>query len=88
MFFSEYNPILIGQSYMRSEVIMNLQEARQKIDELDKVLITTFEQRLKVILEIAKIKENENLGIYEPEREQDVALCFSVPGIFLIYLKF
>ena len=42
---------------MRNEVIMNLQEARQKIDELDKVLITTFEQRLKVILEIAKIKE-------------------------------
>lgn len=57
---------------MRSEVIMNLQEARQKIDELDKVLITTFEQRLKVILEIAKIKEKENLGIYEPEREQEV----------------
>lgn len=51
---------------------MNLQEARQKIDELDKVLITTFEQRLKVILEIAKIKEKENLGIYEPEREQEV----------------
>lgn len=51
---------------------MNLQEARQKIDELDKVLITTFEQRLKVILEIAKIKEQENIGIYEPEREQEV----------------
>ena len=40
---------------------MNLQEARQKIDELDKVLITTFEQRLKVILEIAKLKNRKIL---------------------------
>ncbi|WP_251440639.1 chorismate mutase [Veillonella intestinalis] len=51
---------------------MNLQEARQKIDAIDKELVKTFEERLQVILEIARIKEAENISIYEPQREQEV----------------
>lgn len=49
-----------------------LQEVRQKIDTLDKQLIETFEERLNVVLEVAKIKEESHGRIYEPQREEIV----------------
>ena len=35
---------------------MNLEETRKQIDELDQVLVETFEKRLAAVLNIAKIK--------------------------------
>lgn len=51
---------------------MNLEETRKQIDELDQVLVETFEKRLAAVLNIAKIKEAKNLKIYDPERENKV----------------
>uniref|UniRef100_UPI00402ADE9E chorismate mutase n=1 Tax=Veillonella magna TaxID=464322 RepID=UPI00402ADE9E len=51
---------------------MNLEETRKQIDELDQVLVETFEKRLAAVLNIAKIKEAENIKIYDPERETKV----------------
>lgn len=49
-----------------------LNDVRKRIDVLDKTLIETFEERLNVVLEVAKIKEAVHGRIYEPHREEVV----------------
>lgn len=51
---------------------LSLDDVRKRIDELDKTLIETFEERLNVVLQIAKIKEASHGRIYEPQREDMV----------------
>lgn len=51
---------------------MDLQEARQHIDEIDKELIALYEKRLQVVLEVAKYKEKHNMKIFDAEREKQV----------------
>lgn len=52
--------------------IMNLEEARKQINELDKTLVETFEKRLALSLEVAKYKEDSNMKIFDPGRKQEI----------------
>jgi chorismate mutase / prephenate dehydratase len=49
---------------------MELDNLREKIDVIDKKLIDTINERTKITLEIGKIKDEQNLPFYKPERER------------------
>lgn len=51
---------------------MELNELREKINQLDDTLSDTFLQRMEVSLEIAKYKKENKLPVYVPERERAV----------------
>jgi chorismate mutase/prephenate dehydratase len=51
---------------------MSLEPIRQKIDELDKQLVTIINERLALAAEIGKIKRKEGGQIYVAEREDAV----------------
>ncbi|MDP6380977.1 MAG: prephenate dehydratase [Phycisphaerae bacterium] len=52
---------------------MNLQDFRQKIDEIDRRLVQLMNERAKAAIEIGKLKDQSGAsGPYVPEREQDV----------------
>ncbi len=48
----------------------NLQECRVKIDEIDKVLIQKVDERMRVVEEIAKYKQENGMRIVDPLRER------------------
>lgn len=50
----------------------NLDYCRNRIDEIDKKLIELFEERMEIVLDVAKYKEANNLPIFNKEREDDV----------------
>ncbi len=51
---------------------MNLADWRRRIDELDKKLVELLNERSRCALEIGKLKQAENIPLYQPERENEV----------------
>lgn len=51
---------------------LNLVKTREKIDEIDKQLISLLEERLNAVVEVARYKEDHNMAIYDADREADV----------------
>jgi chorismate mutase len=51
---------------------MTLSDWRRKIDEIDRQLVELLNQRSRCALEIGKLKQAENLPLYQPEREREV----------------
>lgn len=49
---------------------MNLQDLREKIDNIDDELIRLFEQRMDISVEIAGYKQQNNIPVYDPARER------------------
>ena len=49
---------------------MDLQELRQKIDEIDDGLVDLFQRRMDVSAEIARHKQENKLPVYDPARER------------------
>lgn len=49
-----------------------LEKCREEIDEIDKQLMELFERRLEVAVKVAEYKEENNLPIYNGERESQV----------------
>lgn len=49
-----------------------LLEARDQIDEADKMLIKAFEQRMNAVINVAKYKAANNMPIVDRERELKV----------------
>jgi chorismate mutase/prephenate dehydratase len=47
-----------------------LNDYRDEIDKIDKVLIELFEKRLDVVLKVAEHKKENNLTIYQEGREK------------------
>ena len=56
---------------------MDLKDFRRQIDEIDKGLIELFERRMDVSVEIAKYKQENNLPVHDPVREQQMLSDFS-----------
>lgn len=56
----------------RSELSQKLEEKRKKIDLIDQKLLTLFNQRLRIALEIGKIKKEMGKKIYDSKREKEV----------------
>jgi len=52
--------------------LKKLKEKRRSIDLLDQKLLMLLNQRLRVILEIGKIKKRIGKKIYDPGREREV----------------
>lgn len=50
----------------------DLNTLRQEIDHIDKEMLTLFEKRMKLVLEIAQFKAMNNLEILDESREQKV----------------
>jgi chorismate mutase-like protein len=51
---------------------MNLSDWRRRIDDLDRKLVELLNERSQCALEIGKLKQQENLPLYQPEREKEV----------------
>jgi len=51
---------------------MNMHDWRRRIDEIDKKLVQLLNERSQCALEIGKIKQAENIPLYQPEREKEV----------------
>ncbi len=51
---------------------MDLDECRKEIDIIDSQLITLFERRMDIVVNVAKYKKENNLPIFQSEREAEV----------------
>lgn len=51
---------------------MNLSDWRRRIDDLDKKLVELLNERSQCALEIGKIKQEQHLPLYQPDREKEV----------------
>lgn len=49
-----------------------LEQCRKEIDEIDKELINLFERRMDVAIRVANFKKENDLPIYDEERESKV----------------
>jgi Chorismate mutase len=51
---------------------MTLADLRRQIDELDRKLVELLNERSKCALEIGKLKQEQHLPLYQPDREKEV----------------
>jgi len=51
---------------------MSLADLRRRIDELDRKLVELLNERSRCALEIGKLKQQEHLPLYQPDREREV----------------
>jgi len=51
---------------------MNLSDWRRRIDEIDRKLVELLNERSRCALEIGKLKQAQNIPLYQPEREKEV----------------
>jgi chorismate mutase len=56
----------------RSDLTQKLKEKREKIDLIDQKLLTLLNQRLRISLEIGKLKKEMGKKIYDTKREKEV----------------
>ena len=52
--------------------IMDIEDWRKKIDDLDRKLVALLSERAKAAIAIGKLKRDTSLPIYEPDRERVV----------------
>ena len=50
----------------------DLEQCRERIDDLDVRLLEILNQRSAIVEEIGRIKQHLGLAIYEPKREEEV----------------
>jgi chorismate mutase-like protein len=56
----------------QSDLLQNLKEKRREIDLIDQKLLTLLNHRLRIALEIGKIKKEMGKKIYDPVREKEI----------------
>jgi len=57
----------------RHQVVSNkLKRKRKKVDLIDRKLLSLLNQRLRIALEIGKIKKQMGKKIYDPKREKEI----------------
>ena len=52
--------------------MIKLNLLRKKIDDIDDELIALFLKRLDISKEIGELKKENNMKIYDPEREEEI----------------
>jgi chorismate mutase len=57
---------------MSGHAFEDLEQCRVRIDELDVRLLDLLNQRTTIVEEIGRIKQDLELAIYEPKREEQV----------------
>lgn len=51
---------------------MDIEDWREKIDDLDRKLVELLNERAKAAIAIGKLKRDTSMPIYEPDRERTV----------------
>ncbi len=51
---------------------MTLDDLRRDIDRVDEVLVRLLNERARCVCEIGRLKKEQNIDIYQPNREQEV----------------
>lgn len=51
---------------------MDLQESRKRIDEIDQQLLKLFLERMETVTHVATYKIENNLPVFQPEREKEI----------------
>ena len=71
-----------------------IDEARIKINEIDKEMVRLFEERIKAVCDVLKYKKEHNLPVYDEKREialieKNVSLLQdeSLKEYYLLFLK-
>jgi chorismate mutase-like protein len=54
------------------DFVKKLREKRKKIDLIDRKLLSLLNQRLRIALEVGKIKKKMGAKIHDPRREEEV----------------
>src|ERR1051326_4495462 len=49
-----------------------LDELREDIDRVDEVLVRLLNERARVAVEIGRVKQEQGIDVYQPEREKQV----------------
>ncbi len=64
--------------------IERIKELRGELDQINDQLLELFSRRAKIVQEVGRIKKENNLPLYDPEREQDMyaRLVAKNPGPF------
>jgi chorismate mutase/prephenate dehydratase len=52
--------------------VNELEQCRKEIDEIDRELLALFERRMNVAVRVANYKKENNLPIYDEERESKI----------------
>jgi len=52
--------------------VNEIEQCRKEIDEIDKELVNLFERRMDVAIRVANFKKENDLPIYDEEREPKV----------------
>ncbi|NLO85483.1 MAG: bifunctional chorismate mutase/prephenate dehydratase [Clostridiales bacterium] len=68
---------------------MDIQDLREQINQIDEQLVGAFDARMRVALEIAKYKKENDLPVVDPAREREVLnrLSAMVPEDMTMYAK-
>ena len=51
---------------------MTLDDLRQDIDRVDEVLVRLLNERARCVCEIGRLKKEQGIEIYQPDREKEV----------------
>ena len=49
-----------------------IDEARVKINEIDKKMVELFEERMKAVLDVLEYKKQHNLPVFDEKREKEL----------------
>ena len=53
---------------------MTLEDLRKDIDRVDEVLVRLLNERARCVCEIGRLKKEQSIEIYQPDREKDVLM--------------
>lgn len=56
----------------RKEALKAIAEYRRQIDEVDRKLVRLLNQRTRIVEKLGRVKEQLQMPIYEPKREDEV----------------
>jgi chorismate mutase len=51
---------------------MSLDDLRRNIDRVDEVLVRLLNERARCVCEIGRLKKEQGIEVYQPDREKDV----------------
>lgn len=72
---------------------MSINEARRKIDDIDKKMIELFEARMQAVNDVVKYKKEHNLAIFDEKREKEIIennlklVDTSLKDYYLVFFK-
>lgn len=56
----------------RNSKLKDIKELRKNIDSIDEKIINLFEERMEIVVEVAKYKKDNNFPIFNEDREKEV----------------